>query len=75
MSITTEIFQNHGRTLSCNALFYLFSHAMKMNEMMKCDILNVSCFLFSKIKLLEGSSVYVRLSDARRAEELPAPKV
>ncbi|PFX30101.1 hypothetical protein AWC38_SpisGene5082 [Stylophora pistillata] len=27
------------------------------------------------IKLLEGSSVYVRLSDARRAEELPAPKM
>ena len=71
MSITTEIFKKHGRTLFCNAFFYLFSHAMK------CDLqlLNVSCFLFSKIKLLEGSSVYVRLSDARRAEELPAPKV
>ncbi|KAJ7386476.1 Coiled-coil domain-containing protein 17 [Desmophyllum pertusum] len=27
------------------------------------------------IKFVEGSSVYVRLSDARRAEELPAPKL
>lgn len=26
------------------------------------------------IKYLEGSSVYVRLSDARRGDELPAPK-
>lgn len=27
------------------------------------------------IKYLEGSSVYVRLSDARRGDELPAPKI
>lgn len=27
------------------------------------------------IKYLEGSSIYVRLADARRGEELPAPKV
>ena len=70
MSITTEIFKKHGRTLFCNALFYLFSHAMKMTYYCLTFL-----FLFSKIKLLEGSSVYVRLSDARRAEELPAPKV
>ena len=30
---------------------------------------------FRQVKYLEGSSVYVRLSDARRADELPAPNV
>ena len=35
----------------------------------------LSIFLFLKIKYLEGSSIFVRLADARRMEELPSPKV
>lgn len=48
-----------------------------LNSLQADNCLNVLSNLRRRkvIKFMEGSSIYVRLSDARRAEELPAPKM